>query len=60
VFQRNATGRLGTPVYWFVESERLPSGLEFEATARATAARVFKLHLEEEISSTLARRGLVR
>lgn len=60
VFKSGGEGRKGIPVYWFVRDEKLPRELDFEVTARATAARVFRLHLENEITATLRRRGLVR
>jgi hypothetical protein len=60
VFKGGGEGRKGIPVYWFVTGERVPRELEFVATAQATADRVFALHLEDEITSTLRRRGLSR
>lgn len=59
VFKRDGESRRGIPVYWFVKEERLPRELAFEQTARETAARVFRLHLENEVTATLRRRGLV-
>ena len=59
VFKRDGDERRGIPVYWFVREEKLPRELAFEATARATAARVFARHLEGEVTATLRRRGLV-
>lgn len=61
VFKSGGPGsKRGIPVYWFTTGEKIPRELEFVATAQATAARVFGLHLEEEVTSTLRRRGLVR
>lgn len=60
VFKTGGEGRKGIPVYWFVRDEKLPRELAFEATARVAADRVFRLHLENEVTSTLRRRGLVR
>lgn len=59
VFQRVA-GEASRLVYAFVRSEQLPSTLDFEAVARATSDRVFRLALESEIDDVLIRRGLTR